>query len=198
MADAAVRAGLEADARASGWDKMHERLAMVDPVAASRIHRNDPQRIQRALEIYEITGRPLSGFHSDGRGGSLPNPIVKLIIAPGEGMRQKLKQDIADRFMRMLEAGLVEEVRGLYERGDLTPELPAMRLVGYRQVWQYLDGHMNYNDMINKAITATRQLAKRQLTWFRLEQNVRWLDAADPKLSHFLLNLLAENPVISS
>jgi len=197
-ADPVIRIKLDTEAKALGWDRMHDRLARVDPAAAAKIHRHDPQRIQRALEIYEITGRPLSEFHSDGRSEPLLHPLIKLIIAPGEGTRAKQREIISDRFMRMLDAGLVDEVRGLYERGDLTGVLASMRLVGYRQVWQYLEGKVNYNDMINKAITATRQLAKRQMTWLRSEQNANWFDSGQPKLSHSLLNFLADYPIILS
>jgi len=193
QANPGVRDKLEAEARDLGWDKMHQRLENIDPVAAARIHRNDPQRIQRALEVYELTGRPLSELHSQGRQASLDYPLIKLIVAAAD--RTNLHKDIETRFVKMLNDGLVDEVKALYKRGDLSPALPAMRLVGYRQVWDYLEGRESYKNMIEKGIIATRQLAKRQMTWFRSEQNADWFDAGDVKLSHCLHDLLRDNVI---
>lgn len=194
-ANLAVRERLEAEASESGWAEMHARLMRIDPIAATRIHQNDPQRIQRALEVYELTGKPLSGFHNEGRRSTLNNPVIKLIVVPEE--RERLHTHIQQRFMNMVNEGLIDEVEALYRREDLTAALPAMRMVGYRQVWDYLDGVTTYNDMINKAIIATRQLAKRQMTWLRSEQNASMFDAGMPKLSHYLLNFLREKTIIS-
>lgn len=194
-ADPEVRARIEAEAEAVGWGVMHERLAAVDPVAAARIHQNDPQRIQRALEIYELTGKPISTLHEQGRTQALVNPVIKLIVAPA--LRTDLGEHIRGRFMTMLEQGLVEEVERLRARPGLTASSTAMRLVGYRQVWSYLDGEYDYNTMIDKGIYATTQLAKRQMTWLRREHNAHWFDAMRPKLSHYLLNFLGNNPVYS-
>jgi len=190
-----VRARIEAQAEAVGWGVMHERLAAIDPVAAARIHQNDPQRIQRALEIYELTGKPITALHEQGRTQALANPVLKLIVAPAQ--RTDLSEHIRGRFMNMLEQGLVAEVERLRARPGLTASSTAMRLVGYRQVWSYLDDDCDYNTMIEKAIYATNQLAKRQLTWLRGEQNAHWIDANRTKLSHYLLNFLGQNPVYS-
>jgi len=194
QSDPQIRQQLETEASECGWGKMHERLAAVDPVAAARIHPNDPQRIQRALEVYTLTGKPLSEFHREGRSAALIYPILKLIVAPAE--RAQLHKDIETRFKAMLNAGLVDEVKALYARPDLSADLPAMRLVGYRQVWEYLQSETTYNEMINKGIVATRQLARRQLTWLRAEQNAHWFESARPELSQYLLNFIREKAVI--
>jgi tRNA dimethylallyltransferase len=176
-ADPEVRARLDAEARAIGLDGLHARLREIDPSAAARIHANDPQRIQRALEVYELTGQPLSEFHERGRVAAFPYRLIKLIVAPRD--RQLLQARIERRFRNMLAAGLVDEVRALYERGDLNAELPALRAVGYRQVWAFLAGRMGYEDMVNQAIVATRRYAKRQMTWLRGEVNGKWFVAED-------------------
>jgi len=195
VADPEVRQRLDAEASTAGWASMHARLAGIDPVAAARIHPNDPQRIQRALEIYELTGRPMTEFHDQGRTAALPHPVVKLIVAPSG--RSQLDKHIKARFMTMLEAGLVAEVERLSQRPGLSARSTSMRLVGYRQTWSYLAGEYDYNSMIKKAITATGQLAKRQLTWLRSEQQAEWFDAGRTKLSQYLLNFLRHNPVCS-
>ena len=193
-ADPQTRKKLEAQAIAQGWDKLHRRLAAVDPEAAARINPNDPQRIQRALEVHALTGVPLSAFFRKGRSAPLPFPVYKMIIAPED--RGRSHEKIRERFLGMIEAGLVDEVRRLYERGDLGPALPAMRLVGYRQVWQYLAGESSYNTMIDKAIIATRQLFKRQMTWLRAERQGRWFDSTDPDLLVKVMNFLQHIPVL--
>lgn len=192
-ADPEIRARLESEAGQVGWQAMHDRLAVLDPASAARIHPNDPQRIQRALEIHAISGKSPSEHYAAGRTRGMRQPVIKIIINPPE--RAKLHAAIAKRFDNMLQAGLVDEVRGLYERGDLNPSMPSMRLVGYRQVWSYLDSEVSYNDMIYKGIVATRQLARRQLTWLRSEQNALWVNNDRPELSQFLLNYLQQNPV---
>ena len=146
---------------------MHQRLADIDPLAAARIHPNDPQRVQRALEVYEISGKPLSSFFSAAHGEDFPYQKIRLIIAPPD--RKILHDIIAQRFRRMLEQGFISEVEALYQRGDLTEKMPAIRAVGYRQVWAYLQGEDDLESMTEKAIIATRQLAKRQFTWLRRE-----------------------------
>ena len=175
---------------------MHARLKEIDPISANKIHPNDPQRIGRALEVYHLSGRPLSMLLAQGREGGLGQPLIKMVVAPAQ--RGRLRETIRQRFLHMLEAELVAEVRGLYDRGDLHPALPAMRLVGYRQVWQYLAGELEYNDMINKAITATRQLAKRQLTWIRSETNVHWFNSESERLLDEVLIFLRRGPIFSS
>ncbi|MEJ2760246.1 MAG: tRNA (adenosine(37)-N6)-dimethylallyltransferase MiaA [Gammaproteobacteria bacterium] len=193
--DPAVRDALEEEADLKGWKQMYALLAQIDPISAKKIHPNDPQRIQRALEVYRITGRPLSSLVGGGREGGLDSPLIKLVVAPAE--RSRLHEVIRRRFLGMLEAELMAEVRCLYERGDLHAGLPAMRLVGYRQAWQYLAGELDYNSMINKAITATRQLAKRQLTWLRAEPDARWFNSDSGRLEERVLNFLRKDPVFS-
>jgi len=160
-----IRAKLDKDLEQIGKDALHQRLADIDPEAAARIHPNDPQRIQRALEVYEISGKPLSSFFNEAQGEDLPYQKIKLIIAPPD--RKILHDIIAQRFRAMLEQGFIEEVETLYRRGDLTEKMPSLRSVGYRQVWAYLQGKDTHETMTEKAIIATRQLAKRQFTWLR-------------------------------
>ncbi len=184
-ADAALRARISAEAGSLGWAVLHARLARVDPDAAQRIHPNDPQRIQRALEVYELTGQTLSALQ-----GRLPQPglpwrVLKLAVAPAE--RARLHERIAVRFHAMLEAGLVAEVAALRARGDLTHELPAVRAVGYRQVWEYCEGRYSQEDMTRRAIQASRQLAKRQLTWLRAMRDLVWFDSDAPNLASQVL-----------
>lgn len=174
-ADQTLRARLTAEAQEQGWAALHARLASVDPAAAERIHRNDPQRIQRALEVYELSGMPISALQTGGAGERFPYRPLKLALAPPE--RELLHLRIARRFKGMLEQGLVEEVRRLYARGDLNPALASLRAVGYRQVWAFLAGEIHCDEMESRAIIATRQLAKRQLTWLRSEPEVRWFDS---------------------
>lgn len=173
-ADKEVRARLDAEARREGWAALHCRLAATDPEAARRIHPNDPQRIQRALEVYEITGRSLSDLlREDNERPNLPYRLLKLVRVPAE--RSTLHENIQERFLDMLELGLEEEVRSLWSRGDLTPEMPSMRCVGYRQMLKYLFGEYTYDEMVLRGVIATRQLAKRQFTWLRSEINAHWL-----------------------
>lgn len=183
-ADYAIRARLEDEAERQGWAVLHARLAVVDPEAAARIHMNDPQRIQRALEVYELTGEPLSHLLERTGGEPFPYPIAKWIVAPRD--RAWLHARIAMRFRQMLEQGLVDEVQRLRERGDLDTSKPAIRAVGYRQVWEYLDGNYDYDTMVNRGIAATRQFAKRQLTWLRAETGGEWFASEDPDLSSLL------------
>lgn len=169
-----IRARLEAEAEAEGWQSLHKRLQEIDDEAAARINENDPQRIQRALEVYEITGETLSAMLSEGRKQPFPYPIKKIILSPDD--RSLLHKRVKNRFIEMLELGLVDEVESLYRRGDLSLNLPSMRLVGYRQVWRYLDGQTSYEEMQERAIIATRQLAKRQITWCRSETDAKWYE----------------------
>ena len=172
-ADAGVRAQLEQRASAIGWHGMHAELARVDPETAARLAPGDSQRIQRALEVFMISGQPLSHFHTRARATAAATPPVATLMSLEPGERSWLHARIAQRFDAMLDAGLVEEVAGLRARGDLHPDLPSMRCVGYRQVWEELDwqdrrgGALNHNLLREKGIAATRQLAKRQITWLR-------------------------------
>lgn len=163
-ADPEVRARIAELGRREGWAAVHDALAEVDPQAAGRIHPNDPQRLQRALEIYEITGRSMTELQRDGQ-ESCPWQLCQIGIVPED--RPLLHARIEQRFMAMLSNGLVEEVERLRARGDLDPQLPSMKAVGYRQVWAYLDGDSTFEEMAAKGVAATRQLAKRQLTWMR-------------------------------
>ena len=162
--DPAVRAQIEAFAARHGWPAVHARLAIVDPETAARLHPNDPQRLQRALEVYELTGKPMSELHKQS-GSECPFDLLHIGI--GIDDRRLLHDRIEERLRAMLDAGFVAEVERLRERGDLTPSLPAMRAVGYRQVWEHLDGAYGEAEMLARACAATRQLAKRQLTWMR-------------------------------
>ncbi len=186
-ADEAIREQLEADAKSLGWQAMHDRLAKIDAVSAERIHPNDPQRIQRALEVYEISGKTLTDFWQHQTSQTLPYNVLKIAFFPED--REQLKQRIAQRFQQMLELGFIDEVEALRRRGDLNIELPSMRCVGYRQVWQYLDGLTNYQEMTEKGIIATRQLAKRQLTWLRKEKNCNFYDINQDFYQKILKNI---------
>lgn len=179
-ADPAVRARLAAELAERGSAALHARLALLDPAAAARIHPHDPQRIQRALEVYELTGRSLTELCALPRNELLPFRIAKLVVAPAE--RQILHERIERRFRAMLEQGFVAEVARLRARGDLNLDKPSMRAVGYRQVWTYLDGGLDHAAMVERGIVATRQFAKRQLTWLRTEAGAAWLDSADQRL----------------
>ncbi len=179
-ADPALRARLNEDAQRLGWVALHDRLAELDPASAARIHPHDPQRIQRALEVCLLAGQPMSQLLQQERQASPVCTAVKLVIAPTD--RNALRQRIRERFSAMLARGLLEEVRALRARGDLHLALPSMRAVGYRQVWQHLDGQLDFATMAEQAIIATGQLAKRQLTWLRAEPDAHWLDALDNRL----------------
>ncbi|MEO7558106.1 MAG: tRNA (adenosine(37)-N6)-dimethylallyltransferase MiaA [Gammaproteobacteria bacterium] len=176
-ADTALRARLDAQAQEIGWAALHERLAGIDPVAARRIHRNDPQRIQRALEVYELTSRTATELYAQNTAETWDKPVLKLIVVPSD--RAVLHDRIARRFSAMLEQGFLEEVEGLRRRGDLDEETPALRAVGYRQAWGHLVGKTNCEEMAKSAIIATRQLAKRQFTWLRSEPDAVWFDSLD-------------------
>ncbi len=188
-ADARVRADLEQLAAEEGWEALYRRLQSIDPVAAELIHPHNRQRLLRALEVHRLTGKPISSFWQDGinikdypystdwqadADHQLPYTVVQFALAPAH--RQQLHERIGHRFRAMLEQGFVDEVRELIARGDLTPELPSMRCVGYRQVLDWLGGEDDYDTMVSKGVAATRQLAKRQLTWLRKWQNVIWLE----------------------
>lgn len=184
-ADPRIRRAIQAQADEQGWAVLHERLAEADPASAARIHPHDAQRIQRALEILELTGSPPAElFRRGGRPSSLD--FREYVVAPPD--RAELHRRIADRFHAMLDVGLVDEVRGLFRRGDLDEDLPAVRAVGYRQVWGFLAGRYGRTEMVDRALAATRQLAKRQFTWLRGRDQAIWFDAADPGSLDRLLN----------
>ena len=189
-ADLAVRAAIDAKAAEAGWQAVHQELAEVDPQAAARIHINDPQRIQRALEVHRVTGQTITKLQQARVSVFADVNVIEFALAPLE--RSELHTKIELRFRAMLEAGFVEEVRRLYERGDLSPEHPSMRAVGYRQMWRYLMGQTTLNEATEEAIAATRQLAKRQMTWLRRRANARWLDSMRPDVARAILGALSE------
>ncbi|KPJ93789.1 MAG: tRNA dimethylallyltransferase [Gammaproteobacteria bacterium SG8_15] len=195
-ADAEIRAQLDAEAKAVGWAELHQRLAAVDAETASRIHPNDPQRIQRALEVYELSGEPMSSILHRDNPGELPYNVSKLILAPND--RAVLHDRIAIRFNRMLESGLVEEVDRLYRRTDLHKDLPSVRAVGYRQVWAYLEGELQYDQMIQRGVVATRQFAKRQFTWLRSEKDGTWFNALENNIYSKILKKLLNDPMLGN
>ena len=181
-ADAEVRAELEARAERDGLVALHAELQAVDPQSAARIHPNDPQRLVRALEVWRVSGMTMTQLRAQqhdaaSQDGGLPYTVAQLAIAPAQ--RQTLHERIAQRFDLMLEQGFVAEVERLHRRGDLHGEMPSIRAVGYRQVWDHLEGRLSAAQMRERGIVATRQLAKRQFTWLRSWQNVQWLDSLD-------------------
>lgn len=190
-ADPEIRQRLDEELAQLGKEVLHARLAQVDPQAAARIHVNDPQRIQRALEVYEISGRPLSSFFAADQQGESPHRFIKLIIAPAE--RKILHDKIAQRFEQMLAQGFLEEVQTLWQRGDLDESMPSIRCVGYRQAWSYLKGEYDLTTMREKAIIATRQLAKRQFTWLRKEQDAQHLISGSKDLLEQALEYCREH-----
>ena len=173
-ADSDIRQQIEEKANKLGWQAIHEELKKVDPVSAQRIHPNDPQRLNRALEVYLISGKSLTELTQES-GEALPYDIMQLAIMPED--RAELHQRIEQRFLQMLDQGFEEEVKTLMQRSDLHTNLPSIRCVGYRQMWEYLNGDTSYDEMVFKGICATRQLAKRQITWLRgWKQPITWLN----------------------
>jgi tRNA dimethylallyltransferase len=189
-ADPQVRARLEQDAATLGMPALHARLATLDAASAARLQPNDSQRIQRALEIIELSGQPMSALLAQRAATELPFTLLPLALEPSE--RSVLHQRIATRFDAMLEAGFVEEVMALRARGDLHAGLPSMRCVGYRQVWNYLDGIGDRAEMREKAIIATRQLVKRQLTWLRSMPERHVIDCLSPEAEALVLQAVAQ------
>ena len=173
-ADAVLRARLQAELDERGAAALHAELARHDPEAASRIHANDPQRLLRALEVFRLSGRPISDWHRAAQARPFPFRVLRLVLAPAD--RAVLHARIAERFDAMLRTGFLDEVRRLRNDPRLHPDLPSMRAVGYRQAWRFLDGEATPAEFRAQAIAATRQLAKRQLTWLRGELDARWLD----------------------
>lgn len=174
QSDPALRAQLAQEAARHGWAQLHAELQRVDPKAAARIHSNDPQRISRALEVYRASGKPISAWQSGGSAVRLPVRLLRLVLAPAD--RAVLHQRIAQRLDLMLADGFLDEVRHLREDSRLHANLPSIRAVGYRQAWQYLEGELDAAAFRDQAIVATRQLAKRQLTWLRGDLAARWFD----------------------
>ncbi|QLE98573.1 tRNA (adenosine(37)-N6)-dimethylallyltransferase MiaA [Neptunomonas phycophila] len=187
-ADPVIRQRLSDWGAAEGWPAVHARLAEVDPESAKRLKPNDSQRIQRALEIYEITGRTMTSLWAEQTTNSLPYQVANLAVMPGD--RSVLHQRIEQRFELMLEAGFLDEVQALYDRGDLDINMPSIRCVGYRQAWSYLTGDYDYDTLIFKGVVATRQLAKRQITWLRSWDDLHWLDSKSGDVVNDSLKLI--------
>ncbi|EER47833.1 tRNA delta(2)-isopentenylpyrophosphate transferase [Actinobacillus minor NM305] len=178
-ADPSIRAEIEQRAEQQGWATLHQELLKIDPVAGTRINPNDSQRINRALEVFYITGKTMTELTAE-QGESLPYDVLQFAIAPQE--RAVLHERIEQRFHKMIALGFEEEVKKLYARSDLHIDLPSIRCVGYRQMWEYLQGEISLDEAIFKGICATRQLAKRQITWLRSWQSeLTWLDSLAPE-----------------
>jgi tRNA dimethylallyltransferase len=190
-ADDAVRAELKAQAASEGWQAMHAQLQALDPDSAARIHPNDPQRVLRALEIHRLSGKSRTDWQRQAEKPVFPFRLLSIVLAPKD--RGELHRRIALRFDRMLEDGFLEEVRGLMADPRLHPDLPSMRAVGYRQAWQHLSGQSDLKTFREQAIAATRQLAKRQLTWFRGSVSSRWFDpqAEKDELDYYVREFLS-------
>jgi tRNA dimethylallyltransferase len=198
-ADPEQRRRIEERAAEQGWEAIHAELAEVDPQAAQRIHRNDPQRIQRALEVFLLSGVPLTEWHrrqalenaETGATGAANMSYTTRYVAVAPRERHILHERIAQRFSMMIEQGFIAEVEALHARGDLDVSMPSVRAVGYRQAWDYLEGKLSRSEMIERGVIATRQLAKRQFTWLRgWHEDIEWFDSLDPKRADRLLKHL--------
>lgn len=189
MADNDVRAKIDALVAKHGKHHIHELLSEVDPESAKRLNPNDPQRVQRAYEVYLISGKTLTQHWAEQEEQPLPYDVLQFAVAPEQ--RSVLHERIELRFHQMVEQGLLDEVTRLYQRGDLNPELPSIRAVGYRQVWDYLDGRWDKDEMIYRGIVATRQLAKRQMTWLRGWEGLNWLDSLDAGIVDHAMSVIA-------
>jgi tRNA dimethylallyltransferase len=190
QADSRIRGQIDEQAAEKGWESLHQELARVDPAAAARIHVNDPQRIQRALEVYRATGFQITRLQHNRATLFEGVEVLEFAVAPSE--RSDLHRRIAARFEAMMASGFFDEVRTLYERTDLTAEHPSMRAVGYRQAWTYLAGRCGLDEAQEKAVAATRQLAKRQLTWLRRRHSATWLDSMQPHVASMVIGALSE------
>jgi len=188
-ANADIRATIEAQAKELGWQAVHQMLAEVDPIAAKRIHENDPQRITRALEVFRITGNTLSQL-TEIKGDRLGGDVLQFAITPSD--RKVLHQRIELRFKQMIAQNFEQEVVKLKGRDDLHADLPSIRCVGYRQMWQYLNNEVDHDEMVFRGVCATRQLAKRQLTWLRNWPNLTWLNMEDENNLQQILSTLSK------
>jgi len=195
-ADDNIRQSLLEDGLSLGWPAMHERLAGIDPESARRLKPMDSQRIQRALEVYLVSGKTLTEHWAEQQTEPLPYHVVNLAVCPSD--RARLHERIAERFRMMMRDGFLDEVKSLRARGDLHKNLPSVRCVGYRQAWDYLDGEYDYDEMVERGIIATRQLAKRQITWLRSWADLHWLDTDDPDILRNTLKILTANAIFSS
>ncbi len=177
--DQSIRLQVKQQLDEEGIEFLHKQLAKIDPQTAKRLHVNDSQRVTRAIEVYQMTGKPLSSWHAQQQKQALVNPLLSIVLAPQN--RKWLHQRIELRFAQMIEEGFLDEVARLYSRGDLSLDCPSMRSVGYRQIWQYMDGQLSLSEAREKAVIATRQLAKRQYTWLRSWPDALWFDPTDEK-----------------
>ncbi len=184
-ADPAIRQQIEEESQQKGWEALHQELAMIDPVSAQRIHPNDPQRLSRALEVFRITGKTLTELTAK-KGEPIPYRVKQFAVMPTQ--RSELHRRIELRFEKMIAAGFEQEVSTLYQRSDLHLDLPSIRCVGYRQMWEYLDGNGTLDEAVFKGICATRQLAKRQITWLRSWNDLTWLDSENIEASVEILS----------
>jgi len=187
-ADPDVRAQIAKEAEICGWKFLHKKLQIIDPISAAKISSSDSQRIQRALEVYQLTGKNISELCAMNPPQTLPYKTIKIALIPND--KNLLRKKIALRFKNMLQSGFIEEVARLYNRGDLHPDLPSMRAVGYRQIWNYLTKKTNYDEMCEEAINATNQLAKRQMTWLRNWKDLQQFDANDDNLKNKIVELI--------
>jgi tRNA dimethylallyltransferase len=195
-ADFGVRADIDLEAAMSGWAAMHRELERVDPAAAARIHANDPQRIQRALEVYRLTGETITTLQQRRVSVFADAEVTEFAVAPLE--RHDLHTRIELRFGAMLDAGFLAEVRTLFERSDLSAEHPSMRAVGYRQLRRHLAGQCSLDKATEQAIAATRQLAKRQLTWLRRRARAQWFDSMHPDVARMMIDALSKGGFATS
>lgn len=194
-----VRERITEQGQQLGWPAMHQKLAEIDPQSAARLEPNDSQRVGRALEVFELSGKTLTEHwqeQAQGEPQELPYNVVNLAVAPKE--RSVLHQRIELRFKQMLEQGFVDEVQQLYQRPDLHVDLPSIRCVGYRQAWEYLQGKYSYEEMVERGIIATRQLAKRQITWLRSWPDLYWLDSLDQNLLQSALKILESHSIFNT
>ena len=189
-ADPVVRSRIREEASLVGWEKLHQRLQKIDPLAAAKIAVNDTQRIQRALEVYELTGEPMSELISRSPPQPLPYEIINIVVALSS--RLQLLAKIEKRFQEMLQQGFLAEVEALLKRGDLSPDLPSMRAVGYRQAWRYIIGEIDYQTMQQQVIIATRQLAKRQFTWLKQWDKTIWFNSDDENFDYRVMKFIVE------
>lgn len=190
-ADATVREKILQDAEQLGWQVLHEKLAEIDPISAGRIHPCDSQRLQRALEVYELTGKSMTELFIEKSVEPAPYEFLNLALIPAD--RSILHEHIEKRFDQMLELGFIEEIEKLFERGDLHPDMASMRTVGYRQAWRYLAGETKFNKMREQVIAATRQLAKRQLTWLRSWGQIHCIDNEANNVFNRILRIIFNN-----
>lgn len=189
-ADASIRQKIVKRAESEGWEALHQELAKIDPASAERIKPTDIQRLQRSLEVYELTGIPMSAWWQQGQNYFFPYNAYKISITPQD--RIFLAERIQQRFDLMIKRGFLKEVEQLYSRADLHSGLPAIRSVGYRQVWDYLSGKLEYSEMLGRGVIATRQLAKRQMTWLRGMKDLHHFECEDFKLHDRIVALIAE------